>query len=99
MVLYKGVNGVKVEMTAEEEAALRAEWKKWDDENPALDRALAQFRLTRNSLLEKTDWWGASDNTMTDAQKEYRQKLRDATNGLDTVEKIRAYEFPEEVLK
>ena len=29
--------------------------------------------------------------------REYRQKLRDATKGLDTVEKIQAYTFPEEV--
>ena len=31
--------------------------------------------------------------------KEYRQKLRDATEGLDTVEKIQAYTFPTEVTK
>ena len=55
---------------------------------------LNNLRDKRNSLLTQTDWWGASDNTMTDAQKKYRQDLRDATTGLDTVEKVQAYEFP-----
>jgi hypothetical protein len=31
---------------------------------------------------------------MTDAQKKYRQDLRDLTNGLDTVEKVNAVTFP-----
>ena len=46
---------------------------------------LAEFRLTelrteRNRLLAETDWWDMSDTaTMTDAQKTYRQSLRDIT--------------------
>jgi len=36
---------------------------------------------------------------MSDAMKNYRQQLRDATEGLDTVEKVQAYEFPTEVKK
>ena len=35
------------------------------------------LRKTRNDLLTETDWWGVSDRTMTDAQKKYRQDLRD----------------------
>ena len=31
--------------------------------------------------------------------KTYRQQLRDATNGLDTVDKVNAYQFPTEVVK
>tara|TARA_R100000231_G_scaffold99328_1_gene74040 strand:- start:117 stop:413 length:297 start_codon:yes stop_codon:yes gene_type:complete len=57
-------------------------------------RALDDLRLRRNTLLAETDWWGASDNTMTDAQKKYRQDLRDLTNGLDTVEKVYKVVFP-----
>ena len=39
-------------------------------------------RAERNQLLKDTDWQGMSDVTMSDAQKAYRQKLRDlpATN-------------------
>ena len=59
-----------------------------------LDNALGNLRFKRNSLLAKTDWWGASDNTMTDAQKKYRQDLRDLTNGLDTVEKVNSVTWP-----
>jgi hypothetical protein len=40
------------------------------------------LRAKRNALLKDTDWQGMSDVTMSDAQKAYRQKLRDlpATN-------------------
>ena len=56
-----------------------------------------KFRQTRNALLAKTDYLALSDNTMSSAMTTYRQALRDAPTGLDTVEKIEAYEFPEEV--
>lgn len=58
---------------------------------------ISDFRLHRNSLLRRTDWSSGSDVTMSDAMRTYRQQLRDATEGLDTVEKIEAYEFPTEV--
>ena len=60
---------------------------------------ISDFRLHRNSLLRRTDWSSGSDVTMSDAMKTYRQQLRDATEGLDTVEKIEAYQFPTEVTK
>jgi uncharacterized protein (DUF2164 family) len=60
---------------------------------------ISDFRLHRNSLLRRTDWSSGSDVTMSDAMRTYRQQLRDATEGLDTVEKIEAYEFPTEVTK
>ena len=59
-----------------------------------LDNVLANLRFKRNSLLAETDWWGTSDNTMTDAQKKYRQDLRDLTTGLDTVEKVNSVTWP-----
>ena len=85
------------DMTSEELALKQAEEKAWNDS--ALDRALDNLRETRNNLLAKTDWTSSSDLTMSDAMKTYRQQLRDATTGLDTVEKIKAYEFPTKVLK
>ena len=60
---------------------------------------LSVLRTKRNMLLAKTDWTALADNTMSAEMKEYRQKLRDATEGLDTVEKIQAYTFPTEVTK
>ena len=38
------------------------------------------LREKRNNLLRETDWWGASDNTMTAEQTQYRQDLRNLTN-------------------
>jgi len=97
MARHKMVNGVKVEYTAQEETARDAEEKAWAD--GALDRALVELRDKRNALLLKTDWTSGSDVTMSAEMKEYRQKLRDAPSGLDTIEKVQAYTFPEEVLK
>ena len=85
-------NGVKVWFTAEEEAARDAEEKAVADRQ--LDRDLEELRDKRNRLLAQTDWWGASDNTMTDAQKKYRQDLRDLTNGLDTTNKVANVTWP-----
>ena len=87
------------------------EWKSENIEQPsqeAIDAKVAEFdkeiplnflRLKRNILLAKTDWTANSDVTMSDEMKTYRQQLRDATEGLDTVEKVQAYEFPTEVTK
>ena len=97
MTRHKMVNGVRVEYTEQEETARDAEEKAWAD--GALDRALVELRDKRNGLLAKTDWTANSDVTMSDAMKTYRQQLRDATEGLDTVEKVQAYEFPTEVKK
>ena len=97
MPRYRLVNGEQIQFTTEEEAQRDAEEKAWND--GALDRALNDLREKRNILLAKTDWTSASDLTMSDEMKTYRQQLRDATEGLDTVEKIEAYEFPTEVLK
>jgi len=49
---------------------------------------LKLLREERNRRLAETDWWGVSDLTMTTAQENYRQALRDLTNhytDLDTV--------------
>ena len=97
MPRFHNIDGVRVQFTAEEETARDAEEKAWAD--GALDRALIQLREDRNNLLAKTDWTSSSDLTMSDAMKTYRQQLRDATEGLDTVEKVQAYTFPKEVTK
>ena len=65
----------------------------------SLASELTILRAVRNDLLAQTDFYANSDVTMSDAMKNYRQQLRDATEGLDTVEKVEAYEFPTEVTK
>jgi hypothetical protein len=61
----------------------------------ALDRAIVDLREKRNRLLAETDWWVLPDRTSTQAQKDYRQALRDITAGLDTVDKVNAVTWPE----
>ena len=77
MPRYKMVNGVRIQLTAEEEAARDAEEKEWADGAPT--RRMQQLRDHRNTLLAQTDWMGNSDVTMSTAWKDYRQALRDIT--------------------
>ena len=85
-------NGVRVELTAEEITALNTKDTNWN--NGALNRALEDLRQRRNNLLKATDWMANSDVTMSDDWKTYRTALRDLPSGLDTVEKVKAKEFP-----
>ena len=93
----KNIDGVMIELTDVECEAQLQKTTTWN--NTALTRSLSELRETRNNLLAKTDWTANSDVVMSDAMKTYRQQLRDATTGLDTVEKVQAYTFPEEVSK
>ena len=90
----KVVNNQVIEMTDEENNAF---------ENYRSSKhfkiKIENLRQKRNGLLAKTDWTSSSDLTMSDEMKTYRQQLRDATNGLDTVEKVEAYTFPTELKK
>jgi hypothetical protein len=91
--MKKLVDGILVDLTADEIAARQAEETAWN--NGALDRALENLRFERNNLLKETDWMANSDVTMSEAMTTYRQALRDITNGLTTVEQVEAVEFPE----
>jgi len=73
----KNVNGKLVTLTDKEQKELDAIKKEWIDGKA--DRDLSELRKKRNTLLSETDWWASSDLTMTDAQKKYRQDLRDIT--------------------
>ncbi len=95
MSIYKMkmVNGVEVKLTADEIKELEArdvEWAKGE-----LDRLMAGIRRERTSLLAECDWMGMSDVTMSSAWKTYRQKLRDITKDVDTVDKAKAVTMPE----
>ena len=91
--LYKMVNGSKVELTAEETKAREAEEKAWAEGE--YDRLMVSIRQERTNLLAECDWMGMSDLTMADAWKTYRQKLRDITKDVDTVDKAKAVTMPE----
>ena len=59
-----------------------------------LDIALENLRAKRNKLLADTDYFALSDNTMTEEMKVYRQKLRDITEGLTTLAKVKKAKLP-----
>ncbi len=92
MPRFHNINGVKVQFTAEEEAARDAEEKAVADAAPA--RALANLRDRRNRLLADTDYLALSDNTLSDDMKTYRQQLRDFPAGKDTVAKCEDATWP-----
>ena len=49
---------------------------------------IAELREERDRLISKTDWWVLPDRTPTDAQKNYRQALRDITNTYTSLEDV-----------
>ena len=89
----KMVNGVEVELTVDEISALEKRDKEWSDGE--YDRLMVNIREERTSLLAECDWMGMSDLTMSADWKTYRQKLRDITKGVDTVDKAKAVTMPE----
>ena len=92
MARHKMVNGVRVDLTPEEEAARDAEEAAWAA--GAFDRAIARLREDRNRKLASTDWYALQDVTMSDAMTAYRQDLRDLPAGLTTVEEVKAVSWP-----
>ena len=95
MPRYKMVNGERIQLTAEEEAARDAEEAAW--EAGAKDRAMANLRSKRNNLLKETDHYGLSDVTMSEAMTTYRQELRDLPSTVaddDTASDVDAITFP-----
>lgn len=88
----KLINGIRYNLTAEEEIQRNAEELEFS--NNAFNRAIERLRDERNSKLAETDYLALSDNTMSSEMTTYRQNLRDITNGLTTVEDIEAVVFP-----
>ena len=92
MARTKMVNGVRMNLTPEEETARDAEEAEW--EAGAFDRAMAGLRSDRTSRLSATDWYALQDVTMSDAMTAYRQDLRDLPAGLSTAEEVKAVSWP-----
>ena len=92
MARHKMLNGNRVWLTAEEEAARDAEEQAARD--GAFDRAMVHLRRERNHLLSETDFYALQDVSMTQDRTNYRQALRDLPSGLTTVEEVKAVIFP-----
>jgi hypothetical protein len=78
MARHKMVNGVKVDFTAEEEAARDIKEAAFENARPV--KRMVELRRQRDALLAETDWMGNQDYSITDAWKTYRQALRDVTS-------------------
>ena len=92
MPRFKMVDGVTIQLTADEETARdneEAAWAAGED-----GRALASMRDDRNRLLVDTDWYGSSDLTMSSAMTTYRQDLRDLPAGKTTKAHVDAATWP-----
>jgi len=92
MTRYKLVNGISIQLSAEEEAFRDAEEQAWIDD--AFDREIARLREKRNNLLAATDFYALQDVTMSEDMETYRQALRDLPSGLTTVEEVQAANYP-----
>lgn len=68
---YKLENGEKAEMTPSEAAQLET------DMANRLGYVEDYMRRQRNAILAESDWMASSDRTMTQAEIDYRQALRD----------------------
>ena len=49
---------------------------------------LRALRSVRDRMLAETDWWASSDLTMTQAQTDYRQALRDITDNATSLSDV-----------
>ncbi len=46
------------------------------------------LRIERDRRIAETDWWASSDRTMSQAQTDYRQALRDITNTYTSLDDV-----------
>ena len=46
------------------------------------------LRAERDRRIAETDWWAGSDHTMTQAQTDYRQALRDITDSYTSLDDV-----------
>ena len=92
MPRFKLVDGVSIQLTADEETARDAEEAAYAA--GAFDRAIARVREQRNALIKETDYLALSDNTLSTEMTTYRQALRDITNGITTVEQANNVTWP-----
>jgi len=94
---HKLVDGIQIPLSDEEIAQRQADEIAW--QNGAFDRAISSLRARRNALLSASDWTVLSDSPLSETEKtawlEYRQDLRDITEGANTEAKVKAVTLPE----
>ena len=93
---HKLVDGIKVVLSDAEIAQRKAEEDAW--KAGAFDRTMSSLRARRNALLKESDYTVLQDSVLTAQKKSewmtYRTNLRNLTQGLKTVEQVKAVSFP-----
>jgi len=92
--MFRKVTGSTDDGTAIESDNAKDWGVTWDEVNKKLQDLTAaepmkELRAERDKLIAATDWWASSDLTMTDAQKSYRQSLRDITKDYDSLDDVK----------
>ena len=60
----------------------------YDEDAVIAEANMIALRQERTRLLTETDWWASSDLTMTKAQTDYRQALRDITDSATSLDDV-----------
>ena len=60
----------------------------YDEAAVTTEANMMALRVERDQRLANTDWWAVKDRTMTQAQKDYRQALRDITTTYSSLEDV-----------
>lgn len=86
--MFKKVTGTTADNTAIESSNpsdFGTTWSAVSAKQTELTNAapMKELRRQRNEKLAETDWWAGSDHTMTTAQTNYRQALRDLPDGAE----------------
>lgn len=82
-----------LEIIKDYQGTVEAGWE-WDGAvftapaGPTAEEKLAALRGERDYKIAATDWWASSDLTMTQAQIDYRQALRDITLAYSSLDDV-----------
>jgi len=92
-VMFKKVTGSKngSAILSSNPSDFGVTWKQVSDKLKALQDAepMRLLRKERDKLIAETDWWVLPDRTPTDAQKKYRQDLRDITKSATSLDDVK----------
>ena len=92
MARFKMVDGVRTQLTSDEEKARDAEEKAYADAAPT--RAFEGLRMVRDKKLAETDFYALSDVTLSDEMKKYRADLRDLPSKYDDSTVVKTITWP-----
>ena len=86
---YSGIEWHDTEQTKPSKADVDAKVSELTAAEP-----MRLLREERNRKIAETDWWASSDLTMTQAQTDYRQALRDITDNATSLDDVTWPEKP-----